>query len=66
MKFSIKQKEKNNWGLWFGTYLLTTGSHLEMLHAKSILETAFARVQVQSVSDATGCSQSDKEEACSN
>jgi hypothetical protein len=54
MKFLIKQKEKHNWGLWFGIYLLTTGSHLEMLHAKSILETAFSRVKAEPVADATG------------
>lgn len=73
MKFILKQKEKNNWGLWFGIYLLTTGTHLDMLHAKSILEAAFARIgsdpnirswgfnAALSVADATGCSLSDKE-----
>jgi hypothetical protein len=62
VKFTIKQKEKNNWGLWFGVYLLTIGSHLEMLHAKAILEAAFARVKAEPVADATGnsLSESDK------
>lgn len=62
MKFILKQKEKNNWGLWFGIYLLTTGSHLDMLHAKAILETAFARVQTNTEPDATGDSLSHSEQ----
>jgi hypothetical protein len=62
LKFTIKQKEKHNWGLWFGIYLLTTGSHLEMLHAKAILETAFARVKAEPVADATGDSLSHSEQ----